>query len=223
MADNTIEQIFEQTWAIREESVYPRLLGKLSPTISNIPPEFFTGHPHHMDPPALWLHYGIIESPPDEMRDCWAYLSSGLSNPTPDQCANPKISEPSGIGFEVLMFTAERSPWAQKVMQWVMANQLLTAAGRTDFDLIEIFDRISLPPALRPPPPSAMEYLFVVPAPADIQQFELPTGRVENLLLLAITAAEMKFARAQEGGGLLEVLRHHGVSRITDPTRASTV
>jgi hypothetical protein len=88
---------------------------------------------------------------------------------------------------------------------------------------MEIFDRIHLPPELHPPNPSEIRHLFVLPAPADIQIFDLPTGRVEMLLLLGITDAEMKFARAQDGSGLLELLQHHGVSRITDITRRSVI
>ncbi len=121
------------------------------------------------------------------------------------------------------MFSAAPSSWAPRMIQWVMANQLMAAAGITSFDLMEIFDRIHLPAALQPPAPSNIKHLFVLPAPADIQQFELPTGRVELLLLVGVTEAEMRFARAQGGDGLLELLQHHGISRLTDTSRASVI
>lgn len=223
MAQDTVEKFFSNVWQLREETIYPRLLGSLAPDISVIPAEFFALPPHEFKPPPLWLHYGVLTSPPDSIRNCWGYTSSGLSNPSPDQCEHPNPAEPSGLGFEIVMFTTAESPWAVRVIQWVMANQMLAAAGLAPVELMEIFDRIHLPPELHPPNPSEIRHLFVLPAPADIQIFDLPTGRVEMLLLLGITDAEMKFARAQDGSGLLELLQHHGVSRITDITRRSVI
>jgi hypothetical protein len=223
LAQTSIEKVFTDVWQFREEIVYPRLFGSITPEISLIPAEFFADDKQVIQPPPLWLHYGVLPSPPDSIRNCWAYVSSGLSNPTPDQCENPNPAEPSGIGFELVMFSAAPSSWAPRMIQWVMANQLMAAAGITSFDLMEIFDRIHLPAALQPPAPSNIKHLFVLPAPADIQQFELPTGRVELLLLVGVTEAEMRFARAQGGDGLLELLQHHGISRLTDTSRASVI
>lgn len=223
MSQGTIEKFFTDVWQLREETIYPRLFGSLKSEISVIPAEFFSIPPHEFKPPPLWLHYGAVTSPPDSIRNCWAYASSGLSNPTLDQCEHPNPAEPSGLGFEVVMFTPTESPWAVRVIQWAMANQMLVAAGLVSFELVEIFDRIHLPPALYPPDTSYIKHIFVVPAPADIHLFDLPSGKVEMLLLLGITDAEMKFARAQDGSGLLELLQHHGVSRVTDVTRQSVI
>jgi hypothetical protein len=223
LARPDIEKLFSDIWQSREETVYPRLFGSILPHISTIPPEFLAGDRIDFKPPALWLHYGVLQSPPDSIRNCWVYVSSGLSNPTLDQCENPLPEGPSGIGFEVVMFTATESAWAVRIIQWVMANQLLTAAGMTTFELMEIFDRIHVPPELRPSPLSHIDYLFVLPMPPDMHHFELPTGRVELLMLVGVTEAEMKFARAQGGDGLLELLQHHGMSRVTDTDRKSVI
>lgn len=226
MEQQKIEKLFSDVWRFREETVYPRMFGSVLSDISLIPPEFFSDDRtdgQKFQPPPLWLHYGVLRSPADSIRNCWAYVSSGLSNPSPDQCENPNPAEPSGIGFELVMFTAVESPWAARVIQWVMANQMMAAAGITSFDLIEIFDRIHLPVRLCPEASSDIKHLFVLPAPSDIHQFELPTGRVEVLLMIGVTEAEMRFARAQGGDGLLELMQHHGVSRVTDIHRASVI
>jgi len=114
-----IEKLFSDVWRFREETVYPRMFGSVLSDISLIPPEFFSDDRtdgQKFQPPPLWLHYGVLRSPADSIRNCWAYVSSGLSNPSPDQCENPNPAEPSGIGFELVMFTAVESPWAARVI-----------------------------------------------------------------------------------------------------------
>ena len=86
---------FEEVWAYREDTVYPRLFGPVGRGIFPLSHTIFTDvFKQEFDP--RWLHFGVFEIPPTKERDAWLYVTSGMSNAWEDEKPNPL--GPSGFG-----------------------------------------------------------------------------------------------------------------------------
>jgi hypothetical protein len=225
MTDQQLQQWFQSIWADREDRIYPDYFGAVGPAVFNIPIEAFKslGSP---DPDPRFLTHTVIECPPTATRQDWLYVSSGMSNPWGD---SPETIDPnnySGLGFEFTMHTREQARWAIQVLHHVMAVQLLVAAGDIQGSLLERNDRIPLGGALWKKD-GTITHLLVAHPPAPPlgypAQFEIPSGRVDVMLIIGITQREADFARTQGVDPLIHLLEHRGIFPVTDPERMSTV
>jgi hypothetical protein len=225
---------FEAIWADREERVYADYFGDAGPGIYTLPASLFDalGHP---SPDPRFLTHGVFECPPSPARPHWLYVTSGMSNPwgdTPDTVSPDRYS---GLGYEFTLHTPDRAKWPLHVLHWVMAVQLLTAAGQLQGELLQRFDRIPLGGPIGTKD-GQLTHLFVTSPDAPVlspglsarqppypPSFTLASGQVELLLLIGITARENDFAKAQGPEGLLTLLHHHDVFPLTTPTRPSLV
>jgi hypothetical protein len=227
MRENELEKWFEGIWATREERIYPAFFGDLGPGIYGIPESTFQSIGGG-EPDPRYLTHGVFESPPHDQRADWIYVSSGMSNPWGD---TPETVDPanfSGLGFEFTMHTSERARWPIQVMHWVMAVQLLVANGEVKGALLERADRIPLGGALWKKD-GLLTHILVTEPPEPAmpggypREFLLPSGKVDLMLLIGITAREAEFAATQGDAALVNLLRHHGIFPRTDPGRISVV
>jgi hypothetical protein len=223
MSDDTDEwqQQFEAIWARREEEEYPRRFGAVpGQDILALTPEAFAPFAATaLDP--RWLHHGLVEFPPTADRASWLYVSSGLSNPWHDDVFTPDGD--SGLGMEFVLETPARAPWAMEVVAGIVAFQLLIAAGRYgDRSLVDVWDRFP-PRAAFDGSDSPITALIVVPGEGLDSPIQLPSGRVDLLRLLGVTADELAFAKAQGTDALLEALARAGHGRVTDLSRRSVL
>jgi hypothetical protein len=132
----------------------------------------------------------------------------------------------SGLGFEFTLHTRAQSRRAIQVLHWVMAVQLLVAAGAVKGELLERRDRIALGGPLWKKE-GLITHLLVAEPPAGKggypPSFELASGRVDLMLLVGITQREADFARTQGYEPLLTLLEHREVFPLTDAERISMV
>ncbi|HMD54070.1 MAG TPA: suppressor of fused domain protein [Phycisphaerae bacterium] len=215
------EEWFQRIWRLREEEIYPRLFGDVGREIHTIKPELFKSlGSQNVDP--RWLTHGVLCSPPGPGRESWLYISSGLSNPWGVDPDLVKADEFSGLGFEFLMQTQQRAPWAIEVLNWLMAMQILIAVGEVQGQLLEVFDRVPLGKSIDGGR-SLLRNLLITESEDIPPRLQMESGVVDFLLCVGITDAELQFARAQGGPGLLKLLKHHEFFPITGPNRVSTV
>ena len=222
---------FETLWADREEHWYPQFFGKLGEGIYTLTPKIFAELGEtDVDPRHLTI--GVLESPPNEQHGHWLYVTSGLSNPWGD---GPGAAEPealSGLGLELTMHTPAKAPWAIRVLQWLMAVQVLVATGKMEGHLLEYADRVPLGSPLGDST-GALDWLVIAP-PEEISadggaaagypaRFTLASGHVDLMLVLAVTAREADFSRTQGIDALASLLRHHGVYPVSDPARPAVL
>jgi hypothetical protein len=239
----SLQSWFEALWADREERLYPLFFGNRGDDLATIPPAAFASLGID-DPDPRFLTHGVFECPPpptESGRSHWIYVSSGMSNPwgqTPET-VNP--ADYSGLGYEFTLHTPQQSPWAIRLLHWVMAVQLAIATGRMEGELLQPNDRIHLGGAL----PGNVEgggkglthLLVTTPDSAALLaghersshgpnypgHFTLASGRVDFLLLMGMTEREADFARTQGPEALLTLFHHHQLFPLTDPARISTV
>ena len=223
MDQQTWQEWFEKLWAYREETLYRQFFGEMGAGIYPIPMQTFAAL-GRTDPDPRYLTHGVFACPPSAARPAWTYITSGMSNPWGDSPETANLEGPSGLGYELLLCTKESVPWAIGVLHWVMAVQLLIASGEMRGEMLELQDRIPLGGVLpgRGEGPGLSH--LVTTAPPDLPaQFALPSGKVDLLLLVGITAREADFAHTQGASALLNLLKHHEVFPLTDPARVSLV
>src|SRR5260370_41476318 len=128
MANSERQRWFEAAWADREERLYPALFGEMPSDIYPLSFDTFAGMsaPDKVDP--RWLTYGVFEITPNEKRNSWLYVSSGLSNAVEDDTIEPDSW--SGLGCELMLQTREQSPWALILLQRMVAFQICLAHDR---------------------------------------------------------------------------------------------
>jgi len=212
---------FERAWVVREEEVYPRLFGAISPSICVLTPDMFleTFKQENFDP--RWLTYGVFECPPSGARRSWLYVSSGLSNAWEDDKPNPEGV--SGLGMEFVLETPDQATWALQRLQHVVVFQILIACGRyPGRELLDLYDRIPLRGPISPEP-SDLTWLMLAPPSGYTSAFQLPTGSVHILTVVGITDDEAAHARSHGGETLLDLLRAGAAYPVTNRRRKSLV
>ncbi|WP_020586209.1 suppressor of fused domain protein [Desulfobacter curvatus] len=134
-----IMSFLEKSWEEREEKVYKKLFGDLGPGIYPLDIEIFTKKFKQDNCDPRWLHYGVFKSKPNENRETWLYISSGMSNPWESE--QPK--EYSGFGTELVLEAREDANWAIDVVRTMVAYSILLAHGRMgDFPMLDYGHRI---------------------------------------------------------------------------------
>lgn len=214
------EDWFEEVWAYREETVYPRLFGPLGRGIFTLSPAIFNDvFKQEFDP--RWLHSGVFEFPPTKERASWLYVTSGMSNAWEDE--KPNSDGPSGFGCEFVFESVEQKDWAIIRLQHLMAFQILLFHDRypgreplSEYDRVPLRGPISLDP-------SEIQWLILAPPESYPARFELESGWVDLLAVFGATDAETALAREQGGDKLVQMLKPHGAFPVTDPKRKSVV
>ena len=104
--------LLEDAWEEREEVVYPEVFGDTGPGIYPLSNDVFEQlDAQSVDP--RWLTHGVFQSPPNDTRNTWVYVTSGMSNPW----ESDELQEYSGFGVEFVLETEQASTWAINVLQ----------------------------------------------------------------------------------------------------------
>src|SRR3954452_20913229 len=147
MSEQSWQERFEHSWALREEELYRSSFGDLGQGIYPLTSDLFTSAfpTEPVDP--RWLHDGVFECPPTQTRKSWLYVSSGLSNAWDADHLAPQIV--SGLGCEFIFRCVEQSKWAIRLVQRIAAFQIMLSVGRFPRkQLLQIWDRIPLGAAI---------------------------------------------------------------------------
>ncbi len=213
---------FEKIWIDREERIYPAIFGTFSKTIFPLPAQLFHQLGCENADPS-WLTHAVLESPPQPDRPNWAYVTTALSNPWGIHPQDIQPGQYSGLGCELVMQSPHQADWCVRVLQWLAAVNILTASGKLRGELIEPLDRIALGGPLDGLPTCLIRNVLICRPDHIPASFDLASGRVDLLLCVGITDAEISFAQAQSSEGLLKLLRHCQYLPVTDPIRPSSV
>lgn len=233
MTDEAWQKWFEGIWAEREERWYPQFFGDLGPGIFPIPPSVFASI-GRADPDPRFLTHGVFECPPTGRRGHWVYVTSGMSNPWGESPETVDRSGWSGLGYEFTLHTPGQSPWAIRILHWLMAVQLEVATGHIEGELLQRHDRIPLGGTIGKKDGALTHLLVTGPdavgsGPLSPHEagyppaFGLASGRVELLLMMGMSGREADFARTQGPEALLTLLHHREVFPLTDAGRVSVV
>lgn len=233
MSEQNLQKWFEEIWAHREERVYPDFFGDTGQKIHTLPAATCASM-GWADPDPRFLTHGVFECPPNQARPHWLYVTSGMSNPWGDDPATANPAAPSGLGYEFTLHAPDRALWPIRALHWVMAMQLMVAAGAAEGELLQCNDRFALGGAIGKKEGELTHVLVASPESPGVSGasgenglypggFALASGTVELLLLIGITARENDFVASQGVEGLITLLRHRGVFPLTDPGRVSVV
>lgn len=212
---------FQDVWSQREDGVYREIFGTVGPHVHTIPPELFQ-RLGHTKPDPRWLVHGVFEVEPTEKLPYWSYITTALSNPWGQDPAEIKESEPSGLGFELVLHTPEKATWAIQVLHWLMAVNIMAASGILKGETVSAGGRIPLHTGIDPAnPSSAIKNLLILEADHLVPQFTLPSGTVDLLLCLGVTDSEMELAESMDYEQMLELLKKKNIYPVTDANRSA--
>lgn len=220
--DAAWQKWFESVWADREDRVFRETFGDLGGGVhpaTTAHYERLRQTPRHPG----WLHHGVFACPPHGARTHHAYVTSGLSNPWNLDAPGRDPSGHSGLGFELLLCTPQRADWAVTVLHHLMAWQLLVATGAVSGQPLAPGQRVPLGGPIDGSTDGRITWALVEPPSHVAAEFELPSGKVEWLLLVGTTSEEVDFARATNQNVLRARLEQDGVWPLTDPRRNSRV
>jgi hypothetical protein len=219
-SDDAWQKWFEGVWNDREERVYRNAFGDLGGGVFPATAAHFQRLKQTARHPG-WLHHGVFACPPNGSRTHWCYVTSGLSNPWNLEAPMRDPSGHSGTGFELMLCTKERADWAVPVLHHLMAWQLLVATGAVSGQPLAPAQRVPLGGSVDGSKNGAITWALVE-APSHLEPtFELPSGKVEWLLLVGATEKEIEFARATDQKVLVARLQADGIWPLTDVARAS--
>lgn len=200
----------EKAWAEREEQKYKEIFGDLGEGIYPLDAEVFTQQYKQENIDPRWLHYGVFMSPPNNSRDSWAYISSGMSNPWEKE----EKDEYSGLGVEFILETKQKSAWAIEVIRSLIAYNILLSVGRFgDLPMLDYGHRIPMNLA-----PSISHIMMVSPSHYP-DHIDLMSGRVDFLHAIGITEEEYSFAKEHSSSELNEKLKEDGIYPLTARNR----
>ncbi len=205
--------LLEEAWEEREDVVYPKVFGDTGPGLYPLTNEVF----EQLDATSVdprWLTHGVFQSPPNDARNTWAYVTSGMSNPWESE----EPQDYSGFGVEFVIETEQEATWAINVLHTLMAYNLLLASGQMgEPALLDYGDRIpfalsdDITAMLIAPP-------FQLPESVDIQ-----SGRVDFLQIVGITASELTFAKETSSEVLTDKLIEETGGLVTSKMRSSVI
>jgi len=229
---NPMQRWFEAQWEQRDDVVYEGLFGTEGRRgVRSTPAYFrrFKGEPQHPG----WLYHGVISVPPQRGRAHWLHATSGLSNPWNLEAPGRDPSGHSGLGFELCMATSDEAPWAVAMLHHLMAWQLLVATGSVKGSPMDRGQRIPLGGPVNGDAACRLTWALCE-EPPFAPSFELAAGKVDWLLLVGVTDAEVEFCRAIDReyetldgkgsagqGRLVRMLGEQGIWPVTDPRRDS--
>lgn len=220
MSDPAFAQWFEAVWSDREDRAYKQLFADLGEGVYTAGPSAYQRY--GKQPHPGWLNHGVFACPPTAARRSWLYVTSGLSNPWNLDQPGQDPSGFSGLGFELVVESAQPATWAVPLLHNLMAYELLVAVGTyADQDLLEYGNRVPLGGSITPEFDSAIRWLLVEPPKHYPASFELASGRVDLFHLVGATDAEVELARQTDQDALVALLQKGGAWPLTDAKRAS--
>lgn len=205
--------LLEDAWEEREEVVYPEVFGDTGPGIYPLSNDVFEQlDAQSVDP--RWLTHGVFQSPPNDTRNTWVYVTSGMSNPW-------EFDEPqeySGFGVEFVFETEQASTWAINVLHTLMAYNLMLASGQMgEPGLLDYGDHI--PFALS----DDIAAMVIAPPFQLPENIDIKSGRVDFLQIVGVTEAELTHAQETSSEALIEMLIEETGGLITAKQRKSVV
>ena len=205
--------LLEDAWEEREEVVYPEVFGDTGPGIYPLSNGVFEQlDAQSVDP--RWLTHGVFQSPPNDTRNTWVYVTSGMSNPW----ESDEPQEYSGFGVEFVLETEQASTWAINMLHTLMAYNLMLASGQMgEPALLDYGDRI--PFALS----DDITAMVIAPPFQLPENIEIKSGRVDFLQIVGVTEAELTHAQETSSEALIEMLIEETGGLITAKQRKSVV
>jgi hypothetical protein len=215
---------FEGIWEDREEKFYPSIFGPLDKGMFPLQEAAFKSIGVPLPDPRFLFH-GVLVSPPNDFRKTFLYVTTGMSNALGADPKNIVLEEYSGLGFEFILETPERSDWAVAVLHWLMAVQLAVATGNLQGELIAHNDRVPVGGPIDGKKSELNTLLITEPLPPSKYpgRFATAAGKVDLLVCIGITQREREFAASQGSPGLVDLLVHREIFPVTDPNRPSAV
>ena len=205
--------LLEDAWEEREEVVYPEVFGDTGPGIYPLSNGVFEQlDAQSVDP--RWLTHGVFQSPPNDTRNTWVYVTSGMSNPW----ESDEPQDYSGFGVEFVLETEQASTWAINVLHTLMAYNLMLASGQMgEPGLLDYGDRI--PFALS----DDIAAMVIAPTFQLPENIDIKSGRVDSLQIVGVTEAELTYAQETSSEALIEMLIEETGGLITAKQRKSVV
>lgn len=205
--------LLEDSWEEREEVVYPEVFGDTGPGIYPLSNGVFEQlDAQSVDP--RWLTHGVFQSPPNDKRNTWVYVTSGMSNPW----ESDEPQEYSGFGVEFVLETEQASTWAINVLHTLMAYNLMLASGQMgEPALLDYGDRIPL--ALS----DDITAMVIAPPFQLPENIDIKSGRVDFLQIVGVTEAELTYAQETSSEALIEMLIEETGGLINAKQRKSVV
>ncbi|MCP4232974.1 suppressor of fused domain protein [Marisediminitalea sp.] len=205
--------LLEDAWEEREEVVYPEVFGDTGPGIYPLSNDVFEQlDAQSVDP--RWLTHGVFQSPPNDTRNTWVYVTSGMSNPW----ESDEPQDYSGFGVEFVLETEQASTWAINVLHTLMAYNLMLASGQMgEPGLLDYGDRI--PFALS----DDIAAMVIAPTFQLPENIDIKSGRVDFLQIVGVTEAELTYAQETSSEALIEMLIEETGGLITAKQRKSVV
>ena len=206
--------LLDRAWEQREEVIYPQLFGDVGNAIYPLTSEMFAKQFNCEAIDPRWLHSGVFRSPPNNNRNTWLYISSGMSNPWEAEAEE----EYSGLGTELILQILDDESWAIPLLQSLVAfNTLLSVGHYGDRPLLDYGDRIP-----QPIEPNISHLVMAVPV-GHPESIQLLSGAVDLIQVMGVTQTEFEFARQHDSQTLCERLIEQGVYPVTNPHRESIV
>lgn len=213
----------EEVWRLREEVVYPALFGPVTRGIFPLDQGLFARFGDAAVDPR-WLTHGVLEFAPHEDRKSWLYASSGLSNPWDVAPEDYDPAGETGAGIEFIMETEVSADWAIRVLQNMVAYDLLLAAGQFgDRPPIGLHNRIPLGGAIDGQDNTVLRAVKTIRPPEFQDDIALPSGSFSLMEFVGISEAEVELGKAEGGDALFAALQAADALPVTRPTRASIV
>lgn len=205
--------LLEDAWEEREEVVYPEVFGDTGPGIYPLSNDVFEQlDAQSVDP--RWLTHGVFQSPPNDTRNTWVYVTSGMSNPW----ESDEPQDYSGFGVEFVLETEQASTWAINVLHTLMAYNLMLASGQMgEPGLLDYGDRI--PFALS----DDIAAMVIAPTFQLPENIDIKSGRVDFLQIVGVTEAELTYAQETSSEALIEMLIEETGGLINAKQRKSVV
>jgi len=204
----------EQAWEQREEDLYKSLFGDTGKGIYPLHFDLFKKQFGYDNVDPRWLHYGVFKCPPNENRNSWLYVSSGMSNPW----ETDEKEEYSGLGTELILETIKDESWAIPLVQSLIAFNILLSIGKYgDRPLLEHWARIP-----QPIEPNISHLVLGVPENIP-ETIDLISGSVDLLQIVGLTQTEFDYAKENGSPAVCDLLKKAGIYPITDPKRESVV
>lgn len=150
------------------------------------------------------------------------FVTSGLSQPSPDQAAQSDQKDAfSGLGIELVIQAPDDSNWPFGVLQSLVNYMLFQENAR----IVMPGDRIPCNGPLVTDSDTDLCYLIAALSDRYETQGRLPAGDIDLVHLIGVTEGEAKRAidwGRGTGGTLIlgEVLKRLKVDELTDPTRS---
>jgi hypothetical protein len=210
----------EEVWVYREETLYPELFGKARRGIFPLDFELFseTFAQEEVDP--RWLHLGILEYGPTPGRSSWLYVSSGGSTPWETEPDKYDVDDYSWLGVEFVIETPSQADWPIRVLQRLLAYQVLLTHGRFgDYSPLDYGHRLPVGGTVDGSTGSKLTVLAIAKPTHYPSSVQLPSGKFDFLHVVGITEQERDFAKATSTAELIAKLSANEAYPITDPAR----